>query len=96
MQIAIAQEADEYATNRRAATAAAKAKRLWPNAIGEVLAGEVMGLMDLPSWLQPHTRTQRLIDAILSIPEGGCGASGPPGAPDPGCAAPNSGAGRAA
>lgn len=95
-QIAVAQEADQYTTHRRAATAAAKARRLWPDVIGEVLAGEVMGLLDLPPWLQAQTRTHRLIEAILSIPEGGCCASGPPGAPDPGCPAPKAEAGRAA
>lgn len=63
------QEADRYAAGRMAAAAAAKAKRLWPDVIGEVLADQVMTLMDLPSWLQSQTRTQRLIDAILRITE---------------------------
>lgn len=66
---AIAQEHDHYATNRMAAAAAAKAKRLWPEVIGEVIASEIMALMDLPTWLRSQTRTQRLIDAILSLPE---------------------------
>jgi hypothetical protein len=66
---AVAQERDHYAAHRMAAAAAAKAKRLWPDVIGEVLAGEVMALMDLPLWLRSQTRTQRLIDAILSLPE---------------------------
>ena len=35
---AFAQELDRYAAERMAATAAAKAKRLWPDVIGEVLA----------------------------------------------------------
>lgn len=61
---------DRYAAHRMAAAAAAKAKRLWPNMIGEVLAGEVMALLELPSWMRSQTRTQHLIDAILSIPEG--------------------------
>jgi hypothetical protein len=52
-----------------AAAAAAKSRRLWPNVIDEVLAGEIMALMDLPLWLQSQTRTQQLIDAILSLPE---------------------------
>jgi hypothetical protein len=67
--IAAAHEADQHSTHRMAALAAAKAKRLWPNIIGEVLADEIMALLDLPSWLRLQTRTQRLIDAILSIPE---------------------------
>jgi hypothetical protein len=37
--------------------------------IGEVLADTVMALLDLPVWLRSQTRTQRLIDAILSLPE---------------------------
>jgi hypothetical protein len=77
-QIAVAQEVDRYARQRTAAAAAAKAKRMWPDVIGDVLADEIMAMLDLPSWLQSHTRTQRLIDAILSITEGrgdaaGCG-----------------------
>jgi hypothetical protein len=68
--IAVAQEANQYAAHRMAALAAAKAKRLWPDVIGEVLADEIMALLDLPSWLRSQTRTQRLIDAILSITEG--------------------------
>jgi hypothetical protein len=43
---------------------------LWPGAIGEVLADEIMALMDLPLWLRSQTRTQRLVDAVLRIPEG--------------------------
>ncbi|MGH3831467.1 MAG: hypothetical protein ACRDRS_13640 [Pseudonocardiaceae bacterium] len=70
MTIAVAQEALRYAAHRSAAVAAAKAKRLWPNVIGEVLADEIMALLDLPSWLGSQTRTQRLITTILSIPEG--------------------------
>jgi hypothetical protein len=66
---AIAQEVDQYAVDRRAAFAAAKAKRLWPDVIGEVLADEIMALLDLPSWLRSQTRTQQLINAILSIRE---------------------------
>jgi hypothetical protein len=68
-RIAVAQEAEQYAVHRIAAAAAAKAKRMWPNAIGDVLAEEVMALMNLPPWLRAQTRTQRLIDAIISIPE---------------------------
>jgi len=68
--IAVAQEGDRYAPDRMMAAAAAKAKRLWPGAIGEVLADEIMALMDLPLWLRPQTRTQRLVDAVLRIPEG--------------------------
>ncbi|MGH3852840.1 MAG: hypothetical protein ACRDR6_04950 [Pseudonocardiaceae bacterium] len=70
MNIAIAQETDRYAAHRSAAIAAAKAKRLWPGVIGEVLADEIMALLDLPSWLRSQTRTQRLIDTILNITEG--------------------------
>jgi hypothetical protein len=66
---AVAQETDRRVTPRMAAAAAAKAKRLWPSVIGDVLADEVMALLDLPSWMQPQTRTQRLVDAILNIPE---------------------------
>ncbi|MDQ2883030.1 MAG: hypothetical protein M3Y48_18105 [Actinomycetota bacterium] len=69
------QDTDQYAAHRMAATAAAKARRLWPNTIGEVLAGEVMGLLELPPWLRSQTRTQQLIDAILSLPEGTPNAS---------------------
>ena len=74
MRIAVAQEAEQYAAHRMAAAAAAKAKRIWPNVIGDVLAGEVMALMNLPLWLRSRTRTQQLIDAILSIPEGAAGS----------------------
>ena len=66
---AVAQEADRYAADRRAAAAAAKAKRLWPGVIGEVLADEIMALLDLPSWLRSQTRTHQLIDTILDITE---------------------------
>ena len=37
--------------------------------IGDVLADQIMTLLDLPSWLRSQTRTQRLIDVILSITE---------------------------
>jgi hypothetical protein len=67
--IAVAQEVDQYASQRIAAAAAAKATRLWPGVIGEVLAGEIMAVLDLPSWMQSQTRTQRLISAILNIAE---------------------------
>jgi hypothetical protein len=67
--IAVAQEVDRYAADRMVATAAAKATRLWPGVIGTVLADEIMTMLDLPSWLRTQTRTQRLIDAILSIEE---------------------------
>lgn len=67
--IAVAQDVEGYVAHRMAAAAAAKAKRLWPGVIGEVLADEIMALLDLPSWMQAQTRTQRLIDAILSIPD---------------------------
>jgi hypothetical protein len=66
---AIAQEGGRYAADRMAAAAAAKAKRLWPDVIGEVLADEIMALLELPSWLRSQSRTQRLITAILSITE---------------------------
>lgn len=65
-------DVDRYAAQRIAAAAAAKAKRLWPNMIGEVLAGEMMALLDLPPWMRSQTRTQHLIDAILSLPEEAC------------------------
>ncbi len=67
--IAVVQELDRYAAHRTAAAAAAKAKRLWPDVIGEVLADEIMALLELPSWLRSRSRTQQLIDTILSIPE---------------------------
>jgi hypothetical protein len=73
-RIAVAQEAEQYAVHRMAAAAAAKAKRMWPNVIGDVLADEVMALMNLPPWLRAQTRTQRLIDAILTIPERAAGS----------------------
>jgi hypothetical protein len=66
---AITQEVDRYAAERVAASAAAKAKRLWPDIIGEVLADEIMALLDLPSWLRFQTRSQQLINAILNITE---------------------------
>ncbi|MBV9160750.1 MAG: hypothetical protein JO281_04155 [Pseudonocardiales bacterium] len=72
--IAVAQEADQYAAHRMAAVAAAKAKRLWPDVIGEHLTDEIMALLDPPSWLRSQTRPQRLIDAILSITEGAAGS----------------------
>lgn len=68
-QIAVSQEVDQYAPRRIAASAAAKAKRLWPGVIGDVLADEIMAVLDLPLWMQSQTRTQRLIDAILNIAE---------------------------
>jgi hypothetical protein len=67
--IAVTQEVDRYAADRVIATAAAKATRLWPGVIGQVLADEIMTMLDLPSWLRAQTRTQRLIDAILTIKE---------------------------
>ncbi|MGH4009015.1 MAG: hypothetical protein ACRDTH_12820 [Pseudonocardiaceae bacterium] len=66
---AVAQEADRYAADRMAAAAAAKAKRLWPDVIGDVLADEIMAQLDLPSWMRSQSRTQQLIDTILSITE---------------------------
>jgi hypothetical protein len=68
--IAVSQEVDQYASQRMTAAAAAKAKRLWPGVIGEVLADEIMALLNLPSWMQSQTRTQRLIVAIQNIAEG--------------------------
>ncbi|MGH3897422.1 MAG: hypothetical protein ACRDTA_04050 [Pseudonocardiaceae bacterium] len=68
--IAVAQEVDRYAADRMAAAAAAKAKRLWPDIVGDVLADEIMAQLDLPSWMRSQTRTQRLIDTILNITEG--------------------------
>lgn len=68
--IAVSQEVDQYAAQRIAAAAAAKAKRLWPGVIGEVLADEIMALLDLPAWMRSQTRTQRLIDAIRNFAEG--------------------------
>jgi hypothetical protein len=69
IQIAVPQEVDKYAHQRMAAAAAAKAKRLWPGVIGEVLADEIMAVLDLPSWMQSQTRTKRLIGAISNISE---------------------------
>jgi hypothetical protein len=66
---AVAQGRDQYTADRMAATAAAKAKRLWPGVIGEVLADEIMALLDLPLWLRSQTRTHQLIDAVLSLAE---------------------------
>ncbi|MGH3873926.1 MAG: hypothetical protein ACRDSR_20880 [Pseudonocardiaceae bacterium] len=66
---AIAQEAGRYTADRMAAVAAAKAKRLWPDVIGDVLADEIMALLDLPSWMRSQTRTHQLITAILNITE---------------------------
>jgi hypothetical protein len=70
--IAVSQEVEQHTTQRMAAAAAAKAKRLWPGVIGEMLADEVMALLELPSWIRSQTRTQRLIDAILLIKEPSC------------------------
>jgi hypothetical protein len=67
--IAVSQEVEQYTAQRMAAAAAAKAKRLWPGVIGEMLADEVMALLELPSWIRSQTRTQRLIDAILLTKE---------------------------
>ena len=56
--IAVAQEVDRYAAHRTAAAAAAKAKRIWPDVIGDVLADEIMAMLDLPSGLRspiPYT-----------------------------------------
>ncbi|MGA9311005.1 MAG: hypothetical protein WBV74_11625 [Pseudonocardiaceae bacterium] len=69
IQIEASPEVDQYAPQRMAAAAAAKAKRLWPGVIGEVLAAEIMAALDLPSWMQSRTRTKRLIDAISNITE---------------------------
>jgi hypothetical protein len=68
-RVVVAEGGDQYAVHRMAAAAAAKAKRLWPDVIGEVLASEIMAQLDLPLWLRSQTRTHRLIDAILSLPE---------------------------
>lgn len=65
--IAVSQEASQYAAQRMAAAAAARAKRLWPGVIGDVLADEVMAVLDLPAWMRPQTRTSRLVDAILDF-----------------------------
>jgi hypothetical protein len=67
--IAVSQETDQYAAHRMAAAAAAKAKKLWPGVIGEVLAFEVMSALDLPAWLRSQSRTCRLVDAILKFSE---------------------------
>ena len=67
--IAVAQEVNRYDADRSVAAAAAKATRMWPGVIGEVLAAEIMTTLDLPSWLRAQTRTQRLIEAILGIEE---------------------------
>jgi hypothetical protein len=64
---AVSQETDQYRAHRMAAAAAAKAKRLWPGVIGDVLADEVMAALDLPAWIRPQTRTSRLVDAILDF-----------------------------
>ena len=69
IHIAVAPEVDRYAAHRTAAAAAAKAKRMWPDVIGDVLAEEIMAMLDLPAWLASQTRAQRLIDAILGITE---------------------------
>ncbi len=69
IQIAVAQEVDLYAPQRMVAVAAVKAKRLWPGIIGEVLADEIMAVLDLPSWMQPQIRTKRLIAAVSNIAE---------------------------
>ena len=74
--ISVAQEADRYAAHRSAAAAAAKAKRMWPDVIGDVLADEIMAMLDFPPWFRSQTRAQRLIDAILSITEGRRDAGG--------------------
>lgn len=68
--VAAAQEAGAYDLNRKAAVAAAKARRLWPNVIGEVLAAEIIASMELPGWMRTESRSQQLIEAILGISEG--------------------------
>jgi hypothetical protein len=74
--IAVSRETDTYASHRIAAAAAAKAKRLWPGVIGDVLADEVMAALDLPAWLRPQTRTSRLVDAILAFTYEPAGSQG--------------------
>ncbi len=74
--ISVTQDVDRYAAHRTAAAAAAKAERMWPDVIGDVLADEIMTMLDLPSWLRTQTRAQRLIDAILNITEGRGDAAG--------------------
>jgi hypothetical protein len=67
--IAVSQETDQYAAHRMAAAAAARAKKLWPGVIGEVLAFEIMSALDLPAWLRSQSRTCQLVDAILAFAE---------------------------
>ncbi|HEX6405167.1 MAG TPA: hypothetical protein VF003_18740 [Pseudonocardiaceae bacterium] len=67
--IAVSQETDQYAEHRMAAAAAARAKKLWPGVIGEVLAFEIMSALDLPAWLRSQSRTCQLVDAILEFAE---------------------------
>ena len=67
--IAAAPEVERFAAHRMAAAAAAKAKRLWPGVIGEVLAFEIMSALDLPAWLRSQSRTCQLVDAILEFAE---------------------------
>lgn len=69
IQIAVPQDVDKYAPQRMAAAAAAKAKKLWPGVIGEVLAFEIMSALDLPAWLRSQSRTCQLVDAILEFAE---------------------------
>lgn len=59
-----------YAICQRANAAAAKALRLWPGAIGEVLAAECRSAHEFP-WLvtNEQSRTARLIDDILAFEE---------------------------
>ncbi len=69
VHVAAAQEAAVSQMNQKVARAAAKAKQLWPDVIGEVLADEIMALLDLPAWMRSQSRTQKLIDAVLARPE---------------------------
>ena len=50
--IAAAPEVERFAAHRMAAAAAAKAKQMWPDAIGDVLAEEIMAMLDLPRAVQ--------------------------------------------
>ena len=59
---------DRLATASPIVLAAAKVKRLYPGVIGEVLAGEILALLDF-RWLGPESRSARLYRLVESMPD---------------------------
>lgn len=57
---------DRFANASPIVMAAVKAKRLYPGVIGEVLASEILALLDF-RWLGPESRSDRLYRLIESL-----------------------------